>query len=99
MQPNKFTHGKIKTYYRNDDGSIDSVTESFFENPSAYEREVIQTIKTSRDTLLSDLISALTLISNKKTRKLILTIDTDEHMMPKLLTKTHIETKESYARR
>ena len=90
----KFTHGKIKTYYTNDDGSITSETESFYENPTAFEREVTQSVLTGRDTFLSDVVQSLNLISNKKTRELTLTIKADEHYMPRQIVKTWIETKE-----
>lgn len=90
----KFTHGKIKTYYKNDDGSITSETESFYENPTAFEREVTQSVLTGRDTFLSDVMQSLSLISNKKTRELHLIIKTDEHYTPRSIFKTWTESKE-----
>jgi len=90
----KFTHGKIKTYYTNDDGSITSETESFYENPTAFQRDVSQSAPTGRDTFLADVVQSLNLISNKKTRELTLTIKADEHYMPRQIVKTWIETKE-----
>lgn len=99
MDKDKFTHGKIKSYYRRDDGSVEIVNESFFDNPSAFERIISQSKKTSKNELLSDIISALSLINNKRTHELTITITTDEFKMPKLITKSYIETKESYSRR
>lgn len=90
----KFTHGKIKTHYVNEDGSITSDTESFYENPTAFERDISHSVRTGRDTFLADVMQSLNLISNKMTRELTLTIKADEHYMPRQIVKTWTETKE-----
>lgn len=89
-------HSKIKTFTPQEDGSTKIETKSYYEQLSSIREEIEQHIMTNPGKFLSDIIAALSVISDKKTRELTITIMTDERFNPNRITKTYTTKKESY---
>lgn len=94
--PDDVKHTKFKTSIPTAPDTWDIITASYHEEPTSYKREITQHFKTSRDTFLSDLIASVDVVSNKQTHEVTIIINTDEHFMPKLITRTHTVKKESF---
>lgn len=92
-------HTKIKTFTPLASGEMNVETESYDEQLSGYKQEIMKHIKTGRSTFLADLMSAIDVISNQKTRELTLTIVADERYQPSRITRTYTVKKEVYKRR
>lgn len=94
--PDEIKHARITTFIPTASGAVEIETKSYHEQLKNTKTEIMQHFVTSRSTFLSDLIASVDVISNKQTHEVTLTITTDEHYMPKLITRTHVTKKESF---
>ncbi len=92
-------HGRRTTFIQQKDGSVVIRTQSYHDLLSSETEELMQHIKTDKNKFLSDLISAVSVITSQRTRKLVLEIETDEHYQPSKITKTYLTKKENYNKR
>jgi len=92
-------HIKVTNYEEQEDGSIKIVTESYFEELASRKEDVVKSIKTDHNNLLSDVITHLDVINKKLTKELHLIITMDEWNQPKTITKQYTVKKESFKRR
>lgn len=92
-------HTKIKTFTPQTNGEMMVETESYDEQLSGYKQEIMKHFRTNRNSFLGDLMSAIDVISNQKTRELTLTITADERYQPSRITRTYTVKKEVYKRR
>jgi hypothetical protein len=97
MQPK---HSKITSYSEPDkDGVISATTNSYFDELASRKEWVIVNIKTTRDTVLSDVISCMDVINKQQTKELIIRITADDWNQPSLIVKEYVVRKENFKRR
>lgn len=95
-----YKHAKVITRTPRADGTVLIETESYFESLEAIEQEIRQSIKTTRETLLADVIKCLAAITSKETPELNLVIVTNPRTgEPDRIVKTWIIKKERLGRR
>lgn len=92
-------HTKTTTYEEQEDGSIKTITESYFEELASRKEDIIKNMKTSHNTFMADLISCTDVLSKHLTKELHLTITVDEWNKPALIVKQYTTRKESFKRR
>lgn len=92
-------HTKITTYNQREDGSLEVVVESYFEDLASRKQDVVSKIKTDYNNFYADLVSCTDVIKDQKTKELHLIITVDEWNKPALITKQYTERKENYNRR
>lgn len=92
-------HTKITTYTPQEDGTIKSITESYFDDLASRSEDVISKKKTDRNNFLSDVISCLDVITKQQAKVLTLTISVDEWNQPSLIVKEYTVRKENFNRR
>lgn len=92
-------HEKIVRHIILPDGTVEIVSESYYEQ---LDTEVVshrKKLSTSNLTLARDVVSALSHIVQDKSPTLVLTIQTDKYGYPKEITKQWITKKEQHGRR
>src|SRR5688572_1157669 len=92
-------HTKITTYIQQEDGTIKSITESYFDDLASRHEDIISKKKTDRNNFLSDVISCLDVITKQQAKVLTLTISVDEWNQPSLIVKEYTVRKENFNRR
>lgn len=92
-------HTTITVYDDKEDGSIEAVTETYFENLSSRKKEVIKKIRTSHKEFLSDIVGCLDVINQKQTKDLTLRITVDEYYNPQTIVKQWTVVKENFNKR
>lgn len=92
-------HVKIKTITPQEDGSLHTVTESYFDQLASIKEEIVKQIKTDRNNLLGDIISCLDVVQKQQTKELTLKIYLDEFNQPARIVKEYTTKKESYNKR
>lgn len=80
-------HGHIKRIIQNKDGTETIITESYQERLQYVTEERRVNILTTPNTLLQDIVQALDVMSDRETRKLMLTIKTDKNGKPTKIIK------------
>lgn len=92
-------HTKVTVYEEQEDGSIKCITESYFEELASRKEDIVKSIKTDHNNLLSDIIANLDVVNKKLTKELHLIISMDEWNQPHMITKQYTVKKESFKRR
>jgi hypothetical protein len=92
-------HTKITSYNVNDDGSLEVVVESYFDELASRKQDIISKVKTDYNNFYADLVSCTDVIKNQQTKELHLVITVDEWNKPALITKQYTVRKENYNRR
>jgi len=99
MSDEKLKHAKITKYEEQSDGSIKTVTESYFEELASRREDIIQRVRTDHNSFLSDVIACLDVITQQRTRSLRLDISVDEWNKPTLIVKQYTVRREDFKRR
>lgn len=94
----KPTHARITTTRSIGEDTKEIVTESYTDKLSSYKREVAQNIRTSRNTLLSDIVGCLDVISKGETRELHIKIVANKSHEPELIVKTWTTGREYFGK-
>lgn len=95
----KHTRIITKTPRPGEAGVADIVTESYFEELNGVEQQIQKSIKTTRQTLATDIIGCLREITNGETTELELRIVTDKATsLPCRIVKTWTIKKEYYGK-
>lgn len=92
-------HTKITSYRKQEDGTLLSITESYFEDLASRKEDIIAKIKTNRNNFLSDVISCLDVISKQQAKELHLTITVNEWNQPDIIVKQYTVRKETFNKR
>lgn len=92
-------HVRIKTFEDQPDGTIKATTESYFESLASIKEEIIKQIPTSKEKMLTDLISCLDVVHKQQTRDMLtIRIHMDEWGQPNRIEKQYTTKKENYKR-
>lgn len=92
-------HAKVTTYTMKEDGSTEIQADSYYEQLSSIKQMIEQHVMTNPGKFLSDIISALSPITDKTSRELTIHIVTDERYNPSRITKTYTTNKEVYKKK
>lgn len=89
-------HIKVRSFIPQQDGSTVVQTDTYAERPASFRQEIMKHERTSRETLIKDIISALRPMTSELTKELTITIKADDYYYPNQLTYTYTSKKEVY---
>lgn len=92
-------HTKVTTYKSVDASTIKAITESYFDDLASRKETIINHKKTNFNDFLADLISIPEPITKHLTRRLVVTIETDEYYQPTSIVREYIIKQEDFKRR
>ena len=92
-----FKHAKVTTITPQEDGTVEISAESYYEQLAHVLVEIEKRIPTSRQTILTEIINCLELITKEKSPKLVITIEA-KNGEPMNLIKRWTTVKESFNR-
>lgn len=92
-------HTKITTYKTEADGSLTTITESYFEGLASRKMGVVKHIRTDYNNFMTDLIASVDVITKQQTKELDLKITVDEWGKPCHIVKQYIIKHEDFKRR
>ena len=89
-------HVRIRSRTTLPNGEVEIKTESYYEELRSDSKEIQKNVRTTKETFLKDIITCLSLITEKHTNELTLRITTDAMRQPKTITRTYTLTKNVY---
>lgn len=92
-------HTKIRTFTELPDGSIQVITESYFDKLASIKEEIVKQIKTDRSNFYTDLISSADVIYKQQTKELTLRIYSNEWNQVDRIVKEYTVKKENFNKR
>lgn len=90
---------KVTTYQELPDGTWKKKTEGYHERLASIKEERVENVATSRESFLNDLMQAIRVISEGKTKDLVLEIKAREFAKPSMIIKTYTTYKEEFKKR
>lgn len=98
MMPETLKHAKVRTITERPDGSAHIKTESYYEELNSVKQEIQQSIKTSKDTFIADLMRCVAPISDGSSREVNIHIEANERNEPCRIVKTWTVDKKFFGR-
>lgn len=95
---NELKHAKVKTTTTQPDGSKQIETQSFYEELNSVKQEIQQSIRTSKETFVADLLHCTAVIADGLTREVTIHIEADHNHNPIRIVKTWTIKKVHYGR-
>lgn len=92
-------HTKITTYQTQEDGSVKKRTQAYHEQLASILEERIDSIQTTHQTFLADIMKCLEPINTGKTQKLNIEIKADTYKNPTMIVRSFVTYKEEFKRR
>lgn len=91
-------HARVTRRTTRPDGSVHIRKEGYYEDLNSVEEQIEQSIKTTKATFLTDLMKAVSPISNGESRKVTVTIEANDDFEPTRIVKSWVTKKEYYGR-
>lgn len=95
---NELKHAKVITTTSLPGGNKQIDTKSFYEELNSVKQEIQQSIKTSKETFMADLLHCTAVLSDGISREVTIHIEADHNHNPIRIVKTWTVLKEHYGR-